>query len=194
MWALLALLGPWSYPHTLLPLVPPDMYGLVAAPTPFLLGVPSLECVDEFLSEAPLVSILDCNVPAGCFTEGRGQAAKFEETCCTVGDALCFMGRPNLDTRLAPAAARIWQARRGSGANDIQAEGVGVQELMHELLVFHSELQELMVCLATAPIPAGDGETSATGTNKITSAFATQFAMSLLWQNSDACLGIAQTQ
>ena len=57
VWALLALLGPWIYPHTLLPLVPPDMYGLVAAPTPFLIGVPTLECVEGFLGESPLFDL-----------------------------------------------------------------------------------------------------------------------------------------
>ena len=40
--ALLALLGPWRYPHTALPLVPPAMYELATAPVPFLLGMPSV--------------------------------------------------------------------------------------------------------------------------------------------------------
>ena len=56
---------------------------------------------------------------------------------CSLDEALTFLGCPRLGERLAPAAARIWQARRGSSASDIAAEEAGVQELMRVLLDFH---------------------------------------------------------
>jgi hypothetical protein len=105
IFAAVALLAPWEYPHTVLPVLPPAMYELVTAPVPFVLGIPDLGSIAEYHDFLAGVCIID--VPARSFVENEPWPGTVLLAQASLSAALTPSGRPPLAASLVELVDRL---------------------------------------------------------------------------------------
>jgi hypothetical protein len=69
--AITAVLAPFAYHHPLLPILPHTLYGVVCSPTPYLIGLPGMECVAEFTEGGGASAVCFLDVASGELQEGE---------------------------------------------------------------------------------------------------------------------------